>query len=495
LQEPIVAKDRYSGKQPEKWETVMQAKHFRKLAILVCITMNCLAPSRLLAKTNEPTAIVIEHVTLVPMTLNGSIVRDAAVVIKQNRIVSLTGPAPKGARRINGKGKWLIPGLTDMHVHLPSDGLPRPPKYPTEAPTMFFDTQDIMTPYVANGVTQVLNMDAVASSIGQRNEIAKATVLGPHMALAAVINGGKGRGRIANTPPDGRQAVRDIKAEGYDFVKVYSDLDVDTFLAIVDEANKLGLKVLGHIPDAFEGKLESAFVPGFSMVAHAEEFSKHSAEFTDQDAARFARLAKKNGTWVSPTLVVMRWIASESRSLNEMKASPYLKYTHPLLQSKWIVANRYNRNSTPELIAYFDKMVEFHRRLVRALKAEGVPMVAGSDAMTSGVVGGFSLHEELELLAGAGLTNEEALASATRLPAIWLGVDGDRGTIEVGKRADLILLDADPLLDVANTRKIKGVVLNGNWISGTTLDGMMASLAARYASGKNQFDWNAMGKN
>lgn len=437
----------------------------------------------------EPRATVIEHVSVLPMTPDGAILSDATVVIKNGRIASLNGPAPAKAVRINGKGKWLIPGLADMHVHLPSDGMSRAPKYPTEAPNMLFDTQDAMTPYIANGVTQVLNLDAVPASIGQRNEIARGQVLGPHMALAAVINGGEGRGRIVNTPADGRQAVRSVKAEGYDFVKVYSDLNVETFQAIVDEANKLGMKAVGHIPESFEGKLESAFLPGFSLVAHAEEFSKQSPNFTDEDAVRFAKLARKNGTWVTPTLVVMRWIASETRSLDEMKANTDLQYVHPILQSKWLTANRYHRNSTPKLTAYFDRMVEFHRRLVRALKAEGVPMVAGSDALTSGVVGGFSLHEELELLVGAGLTNAEALASATRLPAEWLGVDGDRGTVEVGKRADLVLLDANPLVDVANTRKIAGVVLDGRWLSGAKLAAMLADLAKRNTADRDKYDW------
>lgn len=440
------------------------------------------------------TVTIIEHVSVLPMTEGGAILADATVVIEKGRIISLNGLVPKNAKRINGKGKWLIPGLADIHVHLLSDGSPGPPKYPTQAPTMFFDTQDIMTPYIANGVTQVLNMDAVGASIGQRNEIAKGSIIGPHIALAAVINGGEGRGRIANTPADGRQAVRDVKGEGYDFVKVYSDLDIDTFSAIVDEANKQRMKVLGHIPEAFEGQLEKAFIPGFSMVAHAEEFSKQSKTFSDEDAARFARLAKRNGTWVSPTLVVMRWIASETRSLDEMKANPHLRYMHPLLQSKWVVANRYNRNSSPKLIAYFDNMVEFHRRLVKALKAEGVPLIAGSDAMTSGVVSGFSLHEELELLVEAGLTNEEALASATRLPATWLGVDVDRGTIEVGKRADLVLLDANPFENIANVRKIAGVFVGGQWLDRKKLDAMMSHLAERNEAAKGEFDFTKMGR-
>ena len=472
------------------------AKIFAKSAVVFAIGLTSAqvlaAPTK--PAKNDPSVTVIEHVNVLPMTEKGDVMADTTVVIENGRITSLGGIVPKGARRLNGKGKWLIPGLADMHVHLLSDGSPRPPKYPTEAPTMFFDTQDIMTPYIANGVTQLVNLDAVAASVGQRNEIASGNVLGPNIALAAVINGGDGRGRIANTPADGRQTVRNIKAEGYDFVKVYSDLDVATFTAIVDEANSQGMKVLGHIPEAFEGPLEKAFMPGFAMVAHAEEFSKQSADFSDADAARFARLAKQNGTWVSPTLVVMRWIASETRSLDEMKANPDLKYMHPLLQSKWTTANRYNRNSSPELIAHFDRMVEFHRRLVKALKAEGVPMVAGTDAMTSGVVGGFSLHEELELLVGAGMTNEEALASATRLPAIWLGVDGDRGTVEVGKRADLVLLDANPLANISNIRKIAGVFVNGRWLDRAALDALMADLVKRNEATKADFDFGKMGK-
>ena len=119
-------------------------------------------------------------------------------------------------------------------------------------------------------------------------------------------------------------------------------------------------------------------------------------------------------------------------------------------------------------------------------------MVVGTDTLTSGVVAGFSLHDELELMVGAGLTSEEALASATRLPATWLGVDRDRGTIEVGKRADLVLLDADPLLAVANTRRIAGVCLSGRWTSRATLDAMMADLARRNTAMERQFNWETV---
>jgi imidazolonepropionase-like amidohydrolase len=426
-------------------------------------------------------ATVIENVTVIPMTESGAVVRGATVVIANGRIVSINGPAPAGATRINGTGKWLIPGLADMHVHLPSDGSPGPKAYPTEPATFFFRTQDVMTPFIANGVTQLLNLDAVPASVGQRNQIASGEVLGPHIALAAVIdNSASTTAFVAKTPA----AVRDIKSQGYDFVKVYSGLSVETFLAVVDEAKRIGLKTLGHIPEAFEGSTERAFVPNYTMVVHAEEFAKQATRKTDEEAAQFAQMARRNNTWVSPTLTVMKWIASELRSLDEMRAQPAFKYVHPMLQDKWITRNRYNRNSTPAFIARIDSTVQFNTRLVRAFKAAGVPLLAGTDCLTSGVICGFSLHDELALLVEAGLTPKEALESATRLPAQWLGTDVDRGTIEVGKRADLVLLNADPLADIGNARKIAGVFVNGRFTPRATLDAMLADLARRNATGK-----------
>ncbi|MBL7985923.1 MAG: hypothetical protein JNM91_13030, partial [Flavobacteriales bacterium] len=332
--------------------------------------------------------IAIEHVTVVPMTTDSGVLRDATVVVENGRITALQGPAPAGATRIDGTGKWLIPGLTDMHVHVPSDGYMGPKKYPTQGPSLHLDPQHLMTPYIVNGVTQIFNLDASAGSIGQRNEIERGAVLGPHMALAALIEGGTSPGRKANTPSDGRQCVRDAKAEGYEFIKVYSELDTATYAAIIDEAAQQGLKTVGHIPDAFQGHLRAAFVPHFGMVAHAEEFSKHSKDFTDADAAQYAQLAKGNGTWLTPTLTTIHWIASEIRSLDELRALPSLKYMHPLIQSKWLMANHYNRDFAAEDAAYFERMAEFQTRLVRAFRQAGVPIVAGTDAGTSGVVPG-----------------------------------------------------------------------------------------------------------
>jgi hypothetical protein len=271
--------------------------------------------------------------------------------------------------------------------------------------------------------------------------------------------------------------------------KSYSHLNIETYKAIIDEANKQGMKVVGHIPNAFKGRIEEAFVPNFDMVAHAEEFSKQTDDFTDEQAKRFAQLAKKNGTWLTPTLITIVKIAEQARSLDAIRNLPSLKYVHPLIQSKWLTSNSYNNDSNAERIAYFEKLIDFHVRLVKAFKEAGVPIVAGTDFGTSGVVWGFSLHDEIELLVKAGLISEEALVSATRLPATWLGIEDKIGTVEVGKYADLVLLDANPLDNISNTRKISGVFVNGQWLNSKKIDAMLSDLAKRNNANKDKYDW------
>ena len=448
----------------------------------------CLIQLSLFAQ-NKQQIVAIKNVNIIPMTAPNTVVNNATVIISGNRIASINGAIPKNAKIIDGKGKWLMPGLIDMHVHVPMDSGPFGQKIPTQGATMFFDLQDYMTLNNANGVTTLFDLNSMPEHFGQRNEIGKGKVIGARMALAALLEGGKGRGRRVNTPEEGRQAVRSAKAEGYEFIKVYSELNVDTYKAIIDEAKNQGLKTIGHIPDAFQGKLKEAFVPHFGMVAHAEELAKHCVDYSEQEAQQFAQMLKDNGTWLSPTLTTMVWIASQVRSLDELKASSTLQYVHPLLQSKWLTANNYNKKSSPENIAYFDKFVKFHVLLVRACKAAGVPMVVGTDAGTSGVVAGFSVHDELALLVEAGLTPEEVLISATRLPATWLGIDSEVGTVETGKLADLVLLEANPLNDIKNTRKIAGVFINGNWLDKATINATLLDLSKRNTANKDKFDW------
>lgn len=468
------------------------------IPLLTVITLLCSCKntaqnkSQLVNSKQENNAYVLKNVNIIPMTENNKVIENATVVIQNQKILSINDSTPADAKIIDGTGKWLIPGLIDMHVHTNAD-LNFRENSPTQGATFFMDTQDVMTTYIANGITTIFELGGRVEHFGQRNEIVKGKVIGPRMAIAAMINGGdtNNGGRIVNTASDARQAVRSAKAEGYNFIKAYSNLNIESFKAVADEAQKQGLKVVGHIPDAFKGQTEEAFVPNFGLVAHAEEFSKQirNQNKTEADAIKFAQMAKKNNTWLTPNLVAIVKIRDQVQSLDSIRSMENLKYVHPLLQDKWLTSNNYNKHSSAEFINYLDSLIEFHQEMVVAFKDAGVPMVAGTDAGVSGVVTGFSLHDELELLVDAGLTSEEALISATRLPSQWLNIEKKVGTVEPGKFADLILLDANPLEDIRNTRKITGVFVNGTWLDKEKLDIMLANLEEWNSSNKEKYKW------
>lgn len=244
---------------------------FLKILVLILLATFTLVAQTKPEASQKP--ILIKNVNIIPMTKDNRIIRNVNVVIKDNKILSINKPIPKDVEIIDGEGKWLIPGLIDMHIHGFAD-IDFGESYPTKGNTFFVDNQNVMALYVANGVTTILDLNARIDNFAQRNEIVRGNVIGPRIALAALINGGNESGRIANTAEEGRQTVRLAKAEGYDFIKVYSQLNKETYTAIVDEAEKVGMKVVGHIPNDFQSRLEDAFIPNFGMVAHAEEFAK-----------------------------------------------------------------------------------------------------------------------------------------------------------------------------------------------------------------------------
>lgn len=454
-----------------------QALRLPLITLLVLIVLALAATAR--------ADIAIEHVTVIPMTRAGEVLKDMTVVIKNGRIASITPSATTKLEPtlgvLNGRDQFLMPALADMHAHIENYRLLRLYTGDETIPRDAIRTDYALLPYVANGVLQVFALTAMPETIAQRDEVESGRVLGPHIALAAMIDGSPstwplGMTRAAATPADGRQAVRDAHAEGYEFIKTYERLDLETFLAIVDEARKLGMKVTGHLPQNRKGLTEKFFVAGFGMIAHAEEVAQQEDPPAADRIADYARWAKRNDTWLTSTVSLDERILETITQPDSLKARPEIRYLAPLLQKITLEQNPYLRNLKPQDVDHVRRIVEFNRKLIPAFAAAGVPIVAGTDALVPGVVAGFSLHDELEALAKTGLTNRQVLEAATRLPAEWLGTSGDRGEIVVGKRADLLLLDRDPLQQIANTRRIAAVFVNGQYLSRIELDSRMREL-------------------
>ncbi|MES2473162.1 MAG: amidohydrolase family protein [Pseudomonadota bacterium] len=427
--------------------------------------------------------LVIDHATVLPMT-GAAPLADTSVVIQDGQITALLRPGdprPRGVTRIDARGKFLVPGLTDAHVHLMSDDMAKLylAMLKLDLPTKT-DTQDAVLPYLSHGVTQIFNLQATPGGFAQKAQIASGQVLGPTILSAAMIDGDPpnwplGMTRVARTPEEGRAEVRKAAAEGYQLIKPYSQLGLDTFTAIVDEARKLNLPVVGHIPG--RGQDTAPYMqPGFGMVAHAEEYAQRTKSPDLSLIPRYVELAKASNTGLIATLTLDDRLLEMVRDPRSLATRPEIASLHPSARKVWLEHNPYVTRGTPGFVAYLEKIVAFNKALVKAFADAGIPILTGTDSSVPGVVPGFALPDELAALVAAGLTNEQALLAATRAPCVWL--KANCGAIAPGMRADLLLLDANPLTDIASTRKIHALVLRGRLIGKSELGRRMTALTA-----------------
>jgi imidazolonepropionase-like amidohydrolase len=453
--------------------------------VLACSGTLILAPalagrpgSQQQANKSSQSRLVIAHVAVIDV-VTGEVHRDVNVVVEGERVTQV-GPArgvtiPKGARVVDGTGKFLIPGLWDMHVHT---------FFGEQAPA----GRDTTLPlFVVNGITGVRDMGSDLDAVLQaRSDIAAGKLLGPRMIVAGpMLDGPKTQfpASIAiTTPEDGRRAVDMLVERGVDFIKIQSYVPRDAYFAIVDECKKKNIIFVGHVPDAIRGsEASNAGQKSFEHLIGIFEGSstaedelligpKGPGEFLDtyeaqREAALIALLAK-NQTWQCPTLFWERgqWLVDAV----DVSQDPEALYV-PILWRD-VLWPRFTKSIIKELdtdpLPVREKFVEHELEIVRKLQAAGVPLLAGTDTPAGvDVIPGVSLHQELQRFVDAGLTPLQALQSATINPARFFGITADFGTVEKGKIADLVLLDANPLKDIHNTRKIAGVVLAGKYFS------------------------------
>ena len=457
----------------------------------------CLLPSPVCtAQCNPaPSPTVITHATIVnPGT--SSVHKNQTVVITGDRITSVSDAdkfqLPKNARVIDASGQYLIPGLWDMHVH-------------SAFGDWFPGGRDIILPlFIANGVTGVRDMGGdIPVLMEWRKEIASGQIVGPRMVISgpmldAYLPNGKLRfpSSIAvSTPATAVAAVDSLKAQGVDFIKVQSVISHDAYLAAAAEAHKQGLPIVGHVPDKV--RIQEVVEAGQKSIEHLmgifegcstqeDKFIKGEGNLklllTTQDPQRcdlLIKLLAQNQTWQVPTLAWQR--GGTFLDQRDLKHDPLDKYVPAYWRD--VTWHRFTDEMMPDLLrdplALRQDYFAHNLQIVGAMHRAGVPFMAGTDTAPGVyIVPGFSLHDELANFVEAGFTPMEALQTATSNPAKFLGMEASFGSVEPGKIADLVLLSANPLEDIRNTRKISIVVANGHIFDRAALDQILTHVEA-----------------
>jgi len=416
----------------------------------------------------ETTAFV--NVNVVPMSSESVIA--AQTVIVEDRIIRAIGNVdeiriPEGADAVDGTDRYLMPGLAEMHAHVP------------DADSGQLDRHFSL--FVANGVTTVRGMLGRPSHLGLRQRLLEGEVFGPRL----ITSGPSLNGRSVVGPPDARRQVREQAALGYDFIKIHPGLSADEFRALAETANELGIPFAGHVPVA--AGVEAALRLNMATIDHLDGYfvallpaDSHrsggyggtfdvmlAAEIMSERIDDIAAATAAAGTWNVATQVLIEHLVSDV-PVAELRNRPEMKYMKSSTVHRWA-------ESKQALLAErgFDPVVgalaiDLRRKLILALHEAGAGLLLGSDAPQVFNVPGFSLHRELDVLVASGLTPFEALQTGTTAAAEFLGTN--TGVVQVGKDADLLLLDANPLQDIRNSRRIHGVMLRGEWLSATALE-------------------------
>lgn len=422
----------------------------------------------------EPTVAFVD-VNVVPLDSERVLDRQT-VVVRGGSIVAIgpaaTVPVPAHAHVLDGRGKYLMPGLADMHTHLVRE-------------------EDMLL-YVARGVTTVRNMWGAPVHVAWRERIARGSLVGPTIVTAGPIVDGADPTHdgslVVRNAEDAKQAIALHQRAGYDFVKIYSDLSVPAFEALAVLAKDAGLPVVGHVPRPVG--LRRAIDDGQRSIEHLSAFNEALQKDDSPVAGKFDRASRarkldfiddaklaplvtrirERGAWVCPTRVVMN-VNDSPAALKERLAHPEMKYVGGYELAIWET----ELDRSADRIAADARTNAFGDRIITALHEGHTNLLVGTDTANPFVVPGFSVHEELALLVRGGLTPYEALSAATRRSAEFLG-KSDFGTIAVGKRADLVLVDGNPLADVREADRITGVMVRGRWLGKPELAALLATV-------------------
>ncbi len=430
------------------------------------------------AQTDGPAAFV--GVTVIPMD-SERILENHTVVVADGRIVSVAPAAeagiPETALRIDGAGQYLMPGLAEMHGHVPG---PDDPAY----------LENVLFLYVANGVTTVRSMQGHPAHLELRERLAAGEVTGPTLYSASPW-------LAADTPEAARAAVQAHSEAGYDLIKI-GNLPRDAYAAMAEAAHAAGIPFAGHVPA--DVGLEVALDARQASIDHYDQYVEFlipddvdvSGIPTSFFGTGIAHLADESripdavartvaaGTWNMPTLSLIEHLASPEDP-GAMIEWPEMRYMPRQVLEGWANAKRQTRAGPAFQPEAAEIIVDLRRKLTLALHEGGAMIALGSDAPQFFNVPGFSIHHEMRMMADAGLTPYEVLVTGTRNPAIYFETPDDFGTIAPGRRADLILLEANPLDDLANVERRAGVMVRGAWLPEAEIQARLETIAAHVA--------------
>ena len=436
--------------------------HRWKLAAAILI-------AAVIADTALADATAFINVNVIPMTEDR--VDPGQTVIVENGVITLIGPVdstpvPEDVEIVDGTNRYLLPGLAEMHAHIPNAASP--------------ELGRVLTLFAANGVTTVRGMLGDPSHLQLRTALLSGEVFGPRLITSGPsLNGNSVRGAA-----DGARQVRSQHEAGYDFLKIHPGLDASEYSAIADAANELGMPFSGHVPVAVG--VDNALAAGMATIDHLDGYlaalmpvdSDASGGYggffdvllADQIAEeRIADIAARTaaaGTWNVPTESLFEHRVSEV-TVAELSNRPEMRYMPRATVQQWVRSKERQESERDFNPAVASRAIELRRKLILALHVAGAGLLLGSDAPQVFNVPGFSLHHELHFLVESGLTPYEALATGTTASALFLGTN--TGSVEVGREADLLLLDSNPFEDISNTRRVHGVMLRGSWYSSRDL--------------------------
>ncbi|HYO11840.1 MAG TPA: amidohydrolase family protein [Thermoanaerobaculia bacterium] len=424
-------------------------------------------------------ALLVRDVTLIDGT--GAPPRQHASVLVRSGIIQEIGDAaslqvPRGAQVVEGRGRFLIPGLWDAHVHLS------------------YGDETLLGVLVANGVTSVRDMGGDLEILDTlRARIDKGELVGPRIFRTGPVVDGPKPGvphRLTVTgPEEAREAVARLQGLGVDLIKIHNAVPREAFFALAEEARRRGLPFAGHVPMTVE-PAEAAgagqrsvehiatLIEGTYMARFANEPAALEAmpRWMEEEVPRLAAIFARQGTVFVPTIIAYDLRARRGALADH--PDPRVRYVSPALREYWDLAFPLNaRDRDPASLALRRKFVEDGLEMTRRMHEAGVAIAVGSDLAGRDVLPGFSVHDEIALLVAAGLSPLEALRAATMEPARMLDVAGTLGTIAPGKTADLVLLEGDPLVEIRNVGRIAAVVLRGRLLRREDLDRLLESAA------------------